>query len=581
MSDNQRFTNQQEFISHFNNDSKNRYDFNADIFKRSDEKIIYYLQLIYRSIQRTMGLNSYFTIEVLNFEVIEDYDEVRKLLSKYNEVLINKSVKLKNFQDNRYEYVDLKQTDLKLLITTFKLEAYDGSTTYQSMIAVPRVVNKFYFHINGHYLVPMFQLVDASTYNNQTSNAKYPLVVFKNIFPPINLFRNSSILIDIYGNEVSAISYEVDIFKKSVSAVEYIFASFGLQYGLQFLGLDGYVHISDRPPAGDHTFYYIFAPKKATNLFIYIPRSLYDANYVAQHVISTLYYELSRKFMTLENVNEKDIWLEALGRHFSLSGSREKAISVLTSFESLYDLITYENTRLPENDKRDIYCILRWMIYEYSALILKDNLDVSIKRYRIEEYIAGLIAPKISKAIYALSDMGQKANLDHIKKRINIPYDFLIGEIVKESIIMYADMVTDNDSYIGARYSRGGPSAISSEKGSAALPMVYRLLHISSLGILDDSASSSANPGTSGLMSGTTKMYPHGYVVSEEEYSEPNTWREELFRQLDRVRLEMGKKEVVKFKDRVLEQSYFPELPIKDFQLTEEQRQHLLDTANR
>ena len=76
------------------------------------------------------------------------------------------------------------------------------------------------------------------------------------------------------------------------------------------------------------------------------------------------------------------MWLEALGRHFSLTNPRDKANSILTSFHGTYDLVTRENTRLPLTDKNDVYNILRWMLYEYNALILKSNLDVSIKPVR-------------------------------------------------------------------------------------------------------------------------------------------------------------------------------------------------------
>lgn len=577
-------TNQQEFIANFNNDPTTHYNLNKEFFKRSDEKILYYLKLIYRSIQRTMGVNSYFTIQVRNFEVVDDYNQIREILSRYQEVLINKSTKLKGAIDNRYNYIDLKTTDLKLLIVTFYIEAYDGKELIESLIAIPRVVNKFYFKINNHYLYTMHQLVDASTYNNQTSsNARSPLVVMKNIFPPISIFRNIISYEDITGKPVSMISYEVDIFRKSVPACEYLFAHMSLNKGLAFLGLDGvFLFTSKLPDSINTDLYYIFNMKKDKSLFIIVPRLLFDSSYIVQHVTYTLCLETSKKFMTLSNMFSQDTWLEALGRHFSISTFREKAISVLTSLESMYDLITQENTRLDYEDKKDVYCILRWLINEYSALTLKDNLDVSIKRIRVEEYIAGLIAPKISKNIYALSDMGEKVNLDHIKRRINIPYDFLINEISKQSIIVYNDMINDCDSFIPLKISRNGPSSISEKNGNAALPMVYRLLHISSLGIMDDSASGNSAPGISGIVSPLGKLYnPGGYFVPESKFSEPNTWRKVLFQQLEEVRQKLGKQEIVEFKTKILEQSNPKYMVINDFKLSDEDKARLIATANR
>lgn len=577
-------TNQKEFIAKFNNDPTTHYNLNEEFFKRSDEKIIYYLKLIYKSIQRTMGVNSYFTIEVRNFEVVEDYNQIREILSKYQEILINKSTKLKGAIDNRYNYIDLKLSNLKLLIITFYIEAYDGKELIESLIAVPRVVNKFYFKINNNYLFAMHQLVSASTYNNQTSsNAKSPLIVMKNIFPPINIFRNKASYEDINGNNINMITYEVDIFRKSVPACEYLFAHMSLNKGLAFLGLDGvFLFTSKIPKYINHSKYYIFSPKKERNLFIILPKYLLDSNYVIQHVTAALNLELSKKYITLDNLFSQNTWLETLGRHFSISTFREKAISVLTSLESMYDLITYENTRLDYEDKKDVYSIIRWLIYEYSALTLKDNLDVSIKRIRVEEYIAGLIAPKISKNIYSLSDMGEKVSLDQIKRRINIPYDYLINEISKQSIIVYNDIINDCDSLIPLKISRNGPSSISEKNGNAALPMAFRLLHISSLGIMDDSASGNSAPGISGIISPLGKIYyPGGYFLPEDKFKEPNTWRQVLFSQLENVRNTLGKKEIVEFKTKILEESNTEYLRINDFKLSEADKRRLIATANR
>lgn len=577
-------TSQKEFIANFNNDPTTHYNLNEAFFRRSDEKILYYLKLIYKSIQRTMGVDSYFTIEVRNFEVVEDYNQIREILSKYQEILINKSTKLKGAIDNRYDYIDLKASDLKLLIVTFYIEAYDGKELIESLMAVPRVINKFYFRINNNYLFSMHQLVDASTYNNQTSsNAKSPLVVMKNIFPPISVFRNMVTYEDVAGRTVNMITYEVDIFKKSVPACEYIFAHMSLNKGLAFLGLDGvFLFTKTMPEDFNYNNYYVFNTKKDKSLFIIVPKSLFDANYIVQHITAALCLETSKKFMTLENMFSQNTWLESLGRHFSISTFREKAISVLTSLESMYDLITFENTRLDYEDKKDVYCILRWLINEYSALTLKDNLDVSIKRIRVEEYIAGLIAPKLSRNIYALSDMGEKVNLDHIKRRINIPYDYLINELSKQSIVVYNDIINDCDSFIPLKISRNGPSSISEKNGNAALPLAYRLLHISSLGIMDDSASGNSAPGISGVVSPLGQLYePGGYFLPEDKFSEPNTWRSVLFQQLENVRQELGKKEIVEFRTKILEASNLKYMTINDFKLTEEDKARLIATANR
>ena len=49
---------------------------------------------------------------------------------------------------------------------------------------------------------------------------------------------------------------------------------------------------------------------------------------------------------------------------------------------------------------------------------LKIILISLLKRLRCEEYIASFYSPRFSKAIYALSDMGEKVDIQSIKRRL-------------------------------------------------------------------------------------------------------------------------------------------------------------------
>ena len=59
--------NQREFIYNYAN--KYREKFNTELFGRSDDLIIYYLQNIIKSTEREMGVKGYFTSKVHNYTV--------------------------------------------------------------------------------------------------------------------------------------------------------------------------------------------------------------------------------------------------------------------------------------------------------------------------------------------------------------------------------------------------------------------------------------------------------------------------------------------------------------------------------
>ena len=550
-----RFTNQSQFIHEFN--KKHRERFNAQLFQRSDSEIIRYLKNIIKSCERTMGVGSYFTIKINNFRVVDDYEEIISILQKYQENAIKKSVKLRNNTDNRYDFIDLKESDLKLLIVTYYIEAYDGREMFDVVIAVPRVVDKFYFKINGNIRTAMYQIVDSSTYNNGTSNAKNPMVVCKTTFQPIRVYRNLVSLNDVNGEEIGMVTYDASIFKHSVEMSKYIFAKMGLIKGLQFLGLDGVFMINNHPINDDK--YYSFLPKKTSQIYVHVPKYMLDNNLVVQHVTHTICNEFTRKFAVMPFIFSREYWLDALGRHFNLATPRDKGISVLTSLEFIYDITTKEELKLPDNEKKDIYQIFRWILYEFNSLCRKNNLDSTIKRLRCEEYIPSLYAPKLSKAIYSLSDMGEKVDIKSIKKKITTDPLFLITEITKSSLVNFMDMVSDNDSYIALKYTYKGISGIG-ESGSNAIPDVYKYIHPSNLGIVDLDSSSPSDPGVSGCLVPLVQLYDNNYFT---DFQEPCMWRDNLFRQLDQYKQIVGHKQIVDFRNKVLDDSDVRELPLR------------------
>ena len=538
--------NQQEFI--YNYDARYREKFNPELFVRSDDKIIYYLENIIKSTERQMGVNGYFTIKVQNFTVVEDYDEIINILGKNLSVAINRSPKLKAGTDNRYDYIDLKESDLKLLIVTYYIEAQDGREQFDVIIAVPRVVEKFYFKINGNIKSPMYQVVDAFTYNSRTSTSKDTIVIVKTTFQAIRIFHVPVRYTTVEGEEVPMSTYDAFIFKHSVPMCKYIFAEMGLIEGIKFLGLDGIVTITDYNP--QNPMWYTFLPKKTSSIYINAPRYMLDNNIAVQHVVATLCNEFTRKFAVLPDIFTRDFWLDAVGRHFNMATPRSKGISVLTSLRLIYDKTTIEETQLPEKDKKDIFTIFRWVLYEFNALFMKDNLDISIKRIRSEEYIVSLYAPRLTKAIYALSDMGEKVDVKSVKKRLNTDPMFLMKELANDPLINFRDITTDNDSYLALKCTYKGKSGLG-ESGNNAILDIYRYVHQSNLGIVDVSASSPSDPGSTTMLVPLIDLKKGGYF---KDVQEPDTWREDMKYQLREFKKQDPRKEVVEFKKTIFDE---------------------------
>ena len=177
--------NQYEFIRKFNDE--NRKIFNDELFERNDDEIIEELKKVILSCER----HKYFILKVQKFTVIEDYPTIIRMLREQEN--IKSDSKDKDF--NKYDYIALKDSDIKLLVVDYfikvkypKKEGH-GEKNLRVLIMVPRFVDKYYFKIFGNYYCPKYQIVDGSTYNNANSNAKCQNVTFKSLFMATRIYK--------------------------------------------------------------------------------------------------------------------------------------------------------------------------------------------------------------------------------------------------------------------------------------------------------------------------------------------------------------------------------------------------------
>ena len=348
-------------------------DFNDQLFLRSDEAIIDQLEKIIISIQ-THGL---FTIKVKGFTVVDNYDDIQVILRKHYERVLKGSKKAAD--DNRFNYIDLQESKIKLLIIHYETSYKNERENLDVIIEVPRVVNKFYFFLKGNYYSPMYQIVDASTYNNTNSNSakKKQSICFKTMFAAIRAYRYFGTMKDIDGNEIQCIYYVTNVFKKSVLLLKYLLANFGVTSTISFLRLSDIFILKDISNI-DKEINYIFPINGGG--YIIIPKIMYDSIPVAQSFVFTI--SLVTGLSNISNIDiifDKDFWLKSLGADFvpkNVDAMRTKGLSVLDSLNFVYDIGTKNDLKLPEKDKETIFHVLRWIIYEFNSLRIKDNIKI-------------------------------------------------------------------------------------------------------------------------------------------------------------------------------------------------------------
>lgn len=548
--------NQAHFISQYN--EQHREKFNPILFQRDENKIIEELKKIILSCQR----DKFFVIKVLGFTVIEDYAEINKTLYEYESKygLKNKN-KAKGNKDseNVYEYINLKDSDIKLLIVKYlfrvkcKPDETNPNKTFDEeiidcIIAVPRIVEKFYFRLNGNTYSAMYQIVDSSTYNNNGTAKKHASVTMKTTFQPVRLYKEEltkekDTIYTSKGEGKKIVNYTSSIFKKKTNAFDYILARIGLFETLKFMNFENCVFVTDHEIDNDNMYTFNLYNK----VYISTPKYVFDNERVLQSLVYAIMKSVGKK-TTADKLFTKEFWLENLGKTFSASGGAEKGESVLDSLEGIYDIKTKDDIHLPEEYKKTVYHILRWMICEFDSLYNKDNLNITIKKIRSAEFIASLYSMTLATKIHRISDQWKNIDIKKLTKAIITKPTCLIDEIQKCQLVNYRNMVNDKDSMTALKFTYKGESGLGQKSGNS-IPNSYRLVDKSHLGIIDPDSSSATDPGVTGTICPLVDIRDDMHFS---EFVEPNNWDNEFAKTMNTYKQLIGLKEVIIAKDNML-----------------------------
>ena len=515
--------NQAQFMRQFN--ESHREQFNPELFKRDNQEMIDVIHKILLSCES----DKYYTLKLISFKVITNYEEIYNTLRAHEESRRRKNSKA----ENSFDFINIKDTDIILIKVVWFIrhngierietkdegtkEVLDPQKNLEVLIALPRYVKNYYFRLSGNYYNTTYQIVDGSTYNNANARqSKVDTNTLKTNFSPIRIFRSFRDLQDINSKETLKLTeYNSIIFKNTVNAYHYLLAFLGL-YGLsQFLDINC-VYVTTEQ--FDDPDYYCF---KRHNLYISVPKLCFQDPMVQGYIVAL--YTAIYKDTTINDLFNIRFWLINLGAAFK-NASVDKGLFQLDSIDSIYDLLTKEQLHLKDEDKEDIYCIFRWMLREFSNIRMKENIDVRTKRVRIADYIGQLYATNLNRGIHRISDLGKKVTLKKIEQAVYTQPFYILNNVssaTMSNLISYRDLVNDNDATAALKYTYKGISGLG-EDGASIQPM-YRYVDPSHIGILDLDSSSVSDPGMSGMICPMANIFG----TSFSEYEEPDTWRDQ------------------------------------------------------
>jgi hypothetical protein len=539
-----------QFLANYS--KNNREPFNEALFVRSEDDIIENVQKVILSItNRDDFPDSRFLIKVNYFNVIKDYRKVKEILF---ELESKGNRRNKRVEHNIHEYINLKDSDVILLEVNYHCEVNGTSADGSVFIDIPKVINKYYFRIAGTIYSTLYQIADASTYNNAQNKKRDRHISFRQVFQKYNVYEKKT-KVDLWYIDANTfelmyaqepcISYTIDLFGNNIPICKYFLASFGYEGALRYLQLPD-IHITLGKPFNGGESEYVYLVKD--DIWISVPRYFWANSPVVQSFMYCVYLNLPKKCENIEEILSRDYWLAMLGSDFK-SKSIEKGQSMLDSVMRNYDISMQEELRLPDDQKRNLIDIFRWEMYEFEALYQKDNYDMTYKKLKITSYIAGFYASKLSYNLINASKSINSLTAEKLLKSLNIPHEYILDSIKKKgNLITYKNNVNDDDIFSVLKYTFKGESGIGENKASA-IPVKYRLANPSHIGKVDCDTSPAGDPGMTGLICPYAEIGVGNYLA---EYKEPCNWREVQEAMMDDYRRITSMRSVFQTKEELL-----------------------------
>ncbi len=448
-----------QLLKDYNNVAEDR--LNYDLMNRKyDDSIVDYI------------VNACKSLEVLHYITFEGYeyieDESKIDINKY----IHKRSKSKKTENVRYRY--LADSRYAEMILHFKITFKDKIKIIKKPILIPIPDDDGFYLIKGTKYFLLYQLVDSSTYNTSDS------LTLKSLMPVI-LKRVSREFKDVDNVTYEAPTYTIKVFKKHVDVILFYFARVGVKKTIEFFGVDYIVDFVPEINDKEQNIYFQINSK----LFLEVNREFFLKYQYVQTVVFMI-LSITTNRLNLDNIYSSYYWIERLGANNNTKQYNfyEKGLNSLTYFDRLLDENTKKVIKLHPEHKRNIYTILRWMIQNYNELRKKDNLDLTNKRLRCNEYVASLLTKAFSDRVNRIIGYGNKVTIEKISEIFKFNGDIIIKQLHKSGLLRYDDNVNDMDMFSKLKFTLKGPNSLGG-KSDKTISVAYRGIHPSFIGRID------------------------------------------------------------------------------------------------
>ena len=372
----------------------------------------------------------------------------------------------------------------------FKIFCVEDGKNQEEEVAIklllPRVINNFFFKINGIMYYAIYQMIDRGTYavGNNTIGLKTMLM-------PFVIRRKEEMFRDTDGVEYRNRIMELDVFRRTVNIMLYYISDGGWDQTLRFFGVENFISVVDKKEEDKEEFAYFEVGK---NFWLKASREFLATD---KWIMGCLVSLLSKaRFTSLEDLQNHDFWNFQLGKIYTTTKEQaiNKADKIHTSVRRILDGCTSDNmVHVLPKDKKSIYHLFRWILWYYDDLIREDNMDIKNKRLRLNEYVLYPFIKKLSTETYRCLNT-RKVTMKILRSMFsNIKPNICLKQLVTNELLRFANGVNGIELFSAAmKITQAGPQGLTNRDN---VPMRYRGIHDSYVGVLDLAFSSADDPG--------------------------------------------------------------------------------------
>lgn len=412
----------------FLNDMPNDYEkaLNKDLLNKAFDRPLH--EYIYDAFK---GFEILPNIKILGYEWVPDEDkyDVNDHVIRRNS---NKNKTIKHISETRcgVMYIDAEVTGLDK-------NGVMKVHYIKKPLVLPIIDEDGYMTIKGKKCYLIYQMVDKMLYPS------FSAVTIKSLMP-ICVKTAKDDFTDMDGNTYTIPTYTIQIFKTAINVL-LLYSNLTITKTLNFMEVERFIHIERKgetpPPCKDEIIR--FDCGKKSDIIVAVKKRAFDKEIYIRSIVGCLINLFVETKIKYDQIDDWEEWMIIVGGKHTIRRGLYQHIF----FNRLLDEVTRKELRINDQDKQNIYYLLRWIIQNYHALWSKDNLSMINKRLRCNEYLGSYFTAEVSKRINRIVSLGDKATIRDYLNLFKFPEqhwgsslncgNILISQLNRSSIVIY------------------------------------------------------------------------------------------------------------------------------------------------